>query len=154
MSDNTYKVIFEDKRSEESTAGGSSATQATGQAAGGANDKTKNTLAKTVAKVWSASALVRTGIEATEQIIARDMGNRVVQGKINAVNSLVKQGVGLGLAFAVGGPVAGGLAIASIGISYAQQLEQYEYERRWERNSLQRAYERAGPSFNRSRTDY
>lgn len=151
MADNTYKVIFEDKTSGGSEVGGGSAQQTTGQSKGGAADKSKNTLAKTVAKVWSASALVRTGIEATEQIITRNMGNSQVAAKIGAVNSLVTQGIGIGLAFAIGGPVAGGLAIASVGLSYARQAEQFNYDRRWEGYGLQMTYERAGPSFNRSR---
>lgn len=151
--ENTYKLIIEDTRGGES-AGGQSGTSSTGQASGAAADKSQNTLAKTVAKVWSASALVRTGVEAGEQIISRDMGNERVQAKISAVNSLVTQGVGVGLAFAVGGILGGVAALATVGISYGREVEQYNYNKRWESYSLQRTYERAGPSFNRSRLKY
>lgn len=153
FSGNSYELIIRNAESGNG-AGGASATAATGQTIGGGADKAKNTLVRTVAQVWSATSLIRTGVEATEQIITRNMGNSQAVAKIGAINSLVTKGVGIGLAFAVGRPLAGGLAIASEGISYGRQVEQYNYDKRWEQVSLQRTFERAGPSFNRSRTRF
>lgn len=145
--ENTYRLIIEDSRE-------GSGAETPDKIPGSAGDKSQKTIIKTIAKVWGASSLVRTGIEAAEGIITRNMGNSQVQAKISAINSLAKQGMSVGLGFALGGFVGGGLAIASVGLSYARELEQYNYDKRWESTTLGLVRERAGASFNRSRTKY
>lgn len=83
-------------------------------------------------------------------IIGRDSGSADTQQKIQSMMSVASQLVIIGGAMAIN-PLAGGLAIAATGISYIKQIEQYNYEKKWENYALGEKRFRAGPSFNRSR---
>ena len=93
-------------------------------------------------------------------LVGRNTGNSLVQEKINYGMQLAGQigssvgGVGLGAA--LGNPlmmIAGVTSGINTLINYAQQREQFNYERTWESRELVYARERAGMSYNRSRTE-
>ena len=119
---------------------------------GGSQQPSEHTFTQTISKVWSATALVRQAAQITEQVIYREMGNADLQQKIDATQQIILQEVGIGLAFATGGVVAGLAATAAVGLSYVNQIAQTEYQKKWEQMSLTEARLRAGASFNRSRT--
>lgn len=144
----TYQIKIIDETSGGGSGGGQ---QATGQGSGGANAQTSKTLVSTISKVWSSTALLRTGINATAEIINRGAGNSQLQARYNAVTGMINQGIGVGLAFATGGIYGGGMALAAVGISFIKEAEQTSYNKRWESYGLQEQYRRAGTSFNRSR---
>lgn len=91
-------------------------------------------------------------------LVGRNTGNALVQQKINAGMQIAGQAIGVGGALIAGiatgnplliiGAVAGA---AKIGIGYAREQEQLNYERRWENIGIALATERAGASLNRSR---
>lgn len=93
-------------------------------------------------------------------LVGRNMGNSLVQEKINYGMQLAGQigsSVGVfGLGAALGNPlmmIAGVTSGINTLINYAQQREQFNYERNMENVSRALLMERAGPSFNRSRND-
>lgn len=93
-------------------------------------------------------------------LVGRNMGNSLVQEKINYGMQLAGQigsSVGVfGLGAALGNPlmmIAGVTSGINTLINYAQQREQFNYERTWESRELVYARERAGMSYNRSRTE-
>lgn len=93
-------------------------------------------------------------------LVGRNMGNSLVQEKINYGMQLAGQigsSVGMfGLGAALGNPlmmIAGVTSGINTLINYAQQQEQFNYERNMENVSRALLMERAGPSFNRSRND-
>lgn len=92
--------------------------------------------------------------------MGRNTGNSLVQEKINYGMQLAGQigsSVGMfGLGAALGNPlmmIAGVTSGINTLINYAQQREQFNYERTWESRELVYARERAGMSYNRSRTE-
>lgn len=93
-------------------------------------------------------------------LVGRNTGNSLVQEKINYGMQLAGQigsSVGVfGLGAALGNPlmmIAGMTSGINTLINYAQQREQFNYERTWESRELVYARERAGMSYNRSRTE-
>lgn len=93
-------------------------------------------------------------------LVGRNTGNSLVQDKINYGMQLAGQigsSVGIfGLGAALGSPlmmIAGVTSGISTLINYAKQREQFNYERTWESRELVYARERAGMSYNRSRTE-
>lgn len=93
-------------------------------------------------------------------LVGRNTGNSLVQEKINYGMQLAGQigsSVGVfGLGAALGNPlmmIAGVTSGINTLINYAQQREQFNYERNMENVSRALLMERAGPSFNRSRND-
>lgn len=93
-------------------------------------------------------------------LVGRNTGNSLVQEKINYGMQLAGQigsSVGVfGLGAALGNPlmmIAGVTSGINTLINYAQQREQFNYERTWESRELVYARERAGMSYNRSRTE-
>lgn len=93
-------------------------------------------------------------------LVGRNTGNSLVQEKINYGMQLAGQissSVGMfGLGAALGNPlmmIAGVTSGINTLINYAQQQEQFNYERTWESRELVYARERAGMSYNRSRTE-
>ena len=93
-------------------------------------------------------------------LVGRNTGNSLVQEKINYSMQLAGQissSVGMfGLGAALGNPlmmIAGVTSGINTLIGYAQQREQFNYERTWESRELVYARERAGMSYNRSRTE-
>ena len=123
----------------------------TGQDENGASEGTALSLSKTVAKVWSSTALLRTTLDATMQIVSRNEGNSLINERYKAVKGVGTTALTLGLAFAVGGVGAGLTATAAVAISYGRQIEQFNYERRWEMYGLTEKRARAGANFNRSK---
>ena len=81
------------------------------------------------------------------------MGSSLVQEKIDAAMSIATQGIGIATAFVAGGPVAGIAATAMAGMNLIKQVEQYNYNARWENIGLNLSRERLGSSaaVNRSR---
>lgn len=108
---------------------------------------------KTMSKAWSGAAMVRQIFGWQLSLVGRDTGNTDLQQKIDAAMSIGGQAMGVAFAFGVGGPAAGAMAMAAVGLSYLQQIEQYNYNRRWEGYELAETRRRAGPSFNRSRKE-
>lgn len=93
-------------------------------------------------------------------LVGRNTGNSLVQEKINYGMQLAGQissSVGMfGLGAALGNPlmmIAGVTSGINTLIGYAQQREQFNYDRNTENVSRALLMERAGPSFNRSRTE-
>lgn len=89
----------------------------------------------------------------------RNSGNSLMQRKIDVGMQLATQ------TLAAGGMILGGLitgnpllvlggvtSAVTTGLNYAKEQEQVNYERSWENMSLVYARERAGMSYNRSRT--
>lgn len=129
-----------------SAALGNDGNQSGGLTAGGATN-----IYKSFAKAWNGIATVRQAASWHVSVVERDMGNDNVANKISAIGSIASQAGTIIGSFAVGGPIAGILAMATVGISYAKQAEQFNYESRWEGYAMQQSQMRAGPSFNRSR---
>lgn len=123
----------------------------TGQDKNGANEGTVKSLRKTVARVWSSTALLRTTLDATMQVVSRNEGNSLINERYQAVKGVGTTALTLGLAFSVGGGFAGLSAMAATAISYGRKIEQFNYERRWEMYGLTEKRARAGANFNRSR---
>lgn len=147
-----YKLTIAGKISnEQGSVGGASAQQSTGQSEDGAGAKSQNSLVKTLSKAWSSTALIRSGADATAQIVTRNMGNSVVQSKYSAISSMVSKGVNVGLAFAIN-PLVGFTSLLTTVTSYVVDANQRDFDRRWEREQLNATRERAGMSFNSSRT--
>ncbi|MBR2334438.1 MAG: hypothetical protein IKA59_03755 [Clostridia bacterium] len=106
-----------------------------------------------VVKAVGASALVAGAFKWQLSLVGRNQGNSLTQEKINSAMSIAGQVGGIVAGFATGGPLGGALAIAGVGLSYAKDVEQYNYEAKWENVGLSLARERAGTSsaVNRSR---
>lgn len=104
-------------------------------------------------KAVGASALVAGAFKWQLSLVGRNQGNSLTQEKINGAMSIAGQIGGIATGFAVGGPLGGVLAIAGVGLSYVKDIEQYNYEAKWEKVGLSLSRERAGSSsaFNRSR---
>lgn len=105
---------------------------------------------KTFAKVWSGTALARQAFQMAANIAHRQMPS-VTKNKINFAYETAGTGIGIALAFGVGGPIGGLLAMGAVGLSYASKIEQYSYKKQEEEIGLSVARMRAGPSLNRSR---
>ena len=93
-------------------------------------------------------------------VIFRNRGNSVAQQKFNTKMSFVSKGLAIGGSFVAGiatmNPllIVGGVTSAiTTALGLAEEREQYNYERNWESMSLRYARERAGVSYNRSRTE-
>lgn len=91
-------------------------------------------------------------------LVGRNTGNSLLQEKINNGMKIAGQVAGVlgGLAVGIGTAnpalIIGSLAGAvGIGIGYAKEAEQLNYERRWENIGIALSTERAGASLNRSR---
>lgn len=104
-------------------------------------------------KTLGSSALVAGTFKWQLSLVGRNQGASIVQDKINSAMSIAGMLGGIGAGFASGGPVGGMLAIAGVGLSIAKDVEQYNYNARWENIGLSLAKERAGSSsaVNRSR---
>lgn len=93
-------------------------------------------------------------------LVGRNTGNSLVQEKINygmQIAGQIGSSVGMfGLGAALGNPlmmIAGVTSGINSLISYVQEREQFNYDRTWESRELVYARERAGMSYNRSRTE-
>lgn len=145
----TYEIIIKDG----TASGGGGYENTLPDEAENANNKTatdKDSL-KMFAKKGAAVGLAISLFKWQASLVGRNTGNSDIQDKIDASITLATQGIGVIGAFAVGGPVAGAIALASVGISYARQAEANNYSKSWENIALGVSRLRAGPSFNRSR---
>lgn len=108
---------------------------------------------KSLVKKIGASALVAGTFKWGVSLVGRNQGNALVQEKINGAMSLAGMVGGVALGFKAGGVLGGALAIAGVGLSLAKDMEQYNYDARWQNVGLSLARERAGTSsaVNRSR---
>ena len=108
---------------------------------------------KSLVKKIGASALVAGAFKWQVSLVGRNQGNALVQEKINGAMSLAGMVGGIALGFKAGGVLGGALAIAGVGLSLAKDIEQYNYDARWQNVGLSLARERAGTSsaVNRSR---
>ena len=108
---------------------------------------------KSLVKKIGASALVAGTFKWGVSLVGRNQGNSLTQEKINGAMSLAGMVGGVALGFKAGGVLGGALAIAGVGLSLAKDIEQYNYDLRWQNVGLSLARERAGTSsaVNRSR---
>ena len=86
-------------------------------------------------------------------LVGRNQGSSLVQEKINAGLQIAGTIGAIGIAFAKGGIIGGTAAVAGLGIKFVKDIEQYDYNARWENIGLSLARERLGSSaaVNRSR---
>ena len=115
---------------------------------------------KGFAPIAAATSMAKNIFQWQIGLVGRNTGNSLVQEKINYGMQLAGQigsSVGMfGLGAALGNPlmmIAGVTSGINTLINYAQQREQFNYERTWESRELVYARERAGMSYNRSRTE-
>ena len=115
---------------------------------------------KGFAPIAAATSVAKNIFQWQVGLVGRNMGNSLVQEKINYGMQLAGQigsSVGMfGLGAALGNPlmmIAGVTSGINTLIGYAQQREQFNYDRNMENVSRALLMERAGPSFNRSRTE-
>lgn len=94
--------------------------------------------------------LARNAIVWHMDIVGRNKGSTDIKQKIESISSLGGQLLSVGIAFGIS-PVMGAVATVGVALNYLKQMEQYNYEQRWERYALGEARLRAGASYNRSR---
>lgn len=105
------------------------------------------------ANVIPAAQIVKSGFEWQVSLIGRYQGSQQAQDIANASMKIAGQVGGIALAFATGNYVAGGLMTLGTLFSYAREAEENAYQRKWENIGNAIGRERAGASFNRSRTE-
>ena len=105
------------------------------------------------ANVIPAAQIVKSGFEWQVSLIGRYKGSQQAQDIANASMKIAGQVGGIALAFATGNYVAGGLMTLGTLFSYAREAEENAYQRKWENIGNAIGRERAGASFNRSRTE-
>ena len=94
--------------------------------------------------------LARNAIVWHMDIVGRNKGSTDIKQKIESISTLGGQLLSVGIAFGIS-PLMGAVATAGVALNYLKQMEQYNYEQRWERYALGEARLRAGASYNRSR---
>ena len=105
------------------------------------------------ANVIPAAQIIKSGFEWQVSLIGRYKGSQQAQDIANASMKIAGQVGGIALAFATGNYVAGGLMTLGTLFSYAREAEENAYQRKWENIGNAIGRERAGASFNRSRTE-
>ena len=105
------------------------------------------------ANVIPAAQIVKTGFEWQVSLIGRYKGSQQAQDIANASMKIAGQVGGIALAFATGNYVAGGLMTIGTLFGYAREAEENAYQHKWENIGNAIGRERAGASFNRSRTE-
>lgn len=105
------------------------------------------------AKAIPGASLVKQSFDWGVSLVGRTTGSQHAQDVANAVMKIAGQVGGTATAFAVGGPVAGVLALGATALSYAKEAEQASYDRNIENINRRLLRERAGASFNRSREE-
>lgn len=108
---------------------------------------------KAFAQAIPGASLIKQSFDWGVSIIGRETGSQVAQDKANAIMKLVGQAGSTAMAFAIGGPLGGTLALASTALQYAREGEQKAYNRSVENINLRLLRERGGPSLNRSRRE-
>lgn len=105
------------------------------------------------ANVIPAAQIVKSGFDWQVSLIGRYKGSQQAQDIANASMKIAGQVGGIALAFATGNYVAGGLMTIGTLFGYAREAEENTYQRKWENIGNTIGRERAGASFNRSRTE-
>lgn len=106
-----------------------------------------------LANVIPAAQIVKSGFDWQVSLIGRYKGSQQAQDVANASMKIAGQVGGIALAFATGNYVAGGLMTIGTLFGYAREAEENTYQRKWENIGNTIGRERAGASFNRSRTE-
>ena len=106
-----------------------------------------------LANVIPAAQIVKSGFDWQVSLIGRYKGSQQAQDIANASMKIAGQVGGIALAFATGNYVAGGLMTIGTLFGYAREAEENTYQRKWENIGNTIGRERAGASFNRSRTE-
>lgn len=106
-----------------------------------------------LANVIPAAQIVKSGFDWQVSLIGRYKGSQQAQDVANASMKIAGQVGGIALAFATGNYVAGTLMTAGTLLGYAREAEENAYQRKWENIGNAIGRERAGASFNRSRTE-
>ena len=106
-----------------------------------------------LANVIPAAQIVKSGFDWQVSLIGRYKGSQQAQDIANASMKIAGQVGGIALAFATGNYVAGGLMTIGTLFGYAREAEENTYQRKWENIGNAIGRERAGASFNRSRTE-
>ena len=105
------------------------------------------------ANVIPAAQIIKSGFDWQVSLIGRYKGSQQAQDIANASMKIAGQVGGIALAFATGNYVAGGLMTIGTLFGYAREAEENTYQRKWENIGNAIGRERAGASFNRSRTE-
>lgn len=105
------------------------------------------------ANVIPAAQIIKSGFDWQMSLIGRYKGSQQAQDIANASMKIAGQVGGIALAFATGNYVAGTLMTAGTLLGYAREAEENTYQRKWENIGNAIGRERAGASFNRSRTE-
>ena len=105
------------------------------------------------ANVIPAAQIIKSGFDWQVSLIGRYKGSQQAQDIANASMKIAGQVGGIALAFATGNYVAGGLMTIGTLFGYAREAEENTYQRKWENIGNTIGRERAGASFNRSRTE-
>lgn len=105
------------------------------------------------ANVIPAAQIIKSGFDWQVSLIGRYKGSQQAQDIANASMKIAGQVGGIALAFATGNYVAGTLMTAGTLLGYAREAEENTYQRKWENIGNAIGRERAGASFNRSRTE-
>lgn len=106
--------------------------------------------AKTISGKIADVAMLRSSVSTGKDIVLREYANSDTTDRVNAVLGYVESAVGLGLAFALN-PAVGIATSVSMGLSYINKVNQFNFNQRWERIELQEKRTEMGPSYNRSR---
>lgn len=108
---------------------------------------------KSFAKAVPGANLIKQTFDWQVSVIGRNTGSQHAQEVANAAMKIAGQIGGTAMAFAAGGPVGGFLAMAGVALSYAREADQAVYDKNIENINRSLLRERAGASFNRSRTE-
>lgn len=112
----------------------------------------KGGLKNLISKAGNAISYVQKGVDYQLEIITRNSNSNDIKTRTNATMSVIAQTLGVGMAFATGGPLAGLAAIGTSFFTQAKDIERQRYNAMWESIELEENRRRAGPNFNRGRT--
>lgn len=96
-------------------------------------------------------ALAISGLKYHLSTVYTRQGDTYRQQQVDYAMGVGLKAVGVGTAFAFGGPIAGGLAIATWGLDVIKRVDTYNYEAKIDDIGLEQSRRRAGASINRSR---
>lgn len=105
------------------------------------------------ANVIPGAKIVKSSFDWHVSLIGRYRGSQQAQDVANATMTIAGQIGGIMVAFGTGNYVAGGLMTIGTLFGYAREAEENTYQRKWENIGNAIGRERAGASFNRSRTE-
>lgn len=108
---------------------------------------------QTLANVIPATQIVKSAFDWQVSLVGRYAGSQRAQNVADATMKVAGQIGGIALAFGTGNYVAGTMMTISTIIGYAKEAEENRYARKWENIGNTISRERAGASYNRSRTE-